>query len=65
MDSYLNGKKVKVMLKYTPLSMIGKMKLKLGLNLGIRIHVMRRKIRYIRGKVKYIERIKIEKLSML
>ena len=50
------------MLKYTPLGMIGKMNLKLGLNLGIRIHVMRRKIR---GKVKYIERMKIEKLSML
>ena len=50
------------MLKYTPLGMIGKMNLKLGLNLGIRIRVMRRKIR---GKVKYIERMKIEKLSML
>ena len=57
--------KVKVMLKYTPRGMIEKMNLKLGLNLGIRIHVMRRKIRYIRGKVKYIERMKIEKLSML
>ena len=50
------------MLKYTPLRMIGKMNLKIGLNLGIRIHVMRRKIR---GKVKYIERMKIEKLNML
>ena len=53
------------MLKYTPLGMIGKMNLKLGLNLEIRIYGMRRKIRYIRGKVKYIERMKIEKLNML
>lgn len=53
------------MSKYTPRGKNWKMKLKLGLNLGIRVYVMRRKIRYIRGKVKYIERMKIEKLSML
>ena len=58
---YLNGKKVKVMLKYTPLGMIGKMNLKIGLNLGIRIHVRWK----LNLKVKYVMRIEMLKLNML
>ena len=49
------------MSKYTPLGMIGKMNLKLGLNLGIRIHVRWK----LNLKVKYIMRIEMLKLSML
>ena len=49
------------MSKYTPLGMIGKMNLKIGLNLGIRIRVRWK----LNLKVKYIMRIEMLKLNML
>ena len=49
------------MLKYTPLGMIGKMNLKIGLNLGIRIHVRWK----LNLKVEYVMRLEMLKLSML
>ena len=42
------------MLKYTPRGMIGKMKLKLGLNLGVRIHVRWK----LNLEVKYVMRMR-------